>query len=83
MRFLSSLKDYLDTWIFAGLLNQFNTNDISVLDIGGGTGFIVDAIRKIDSRVNLTHIIDFDKNAEDIAVANGHEFSNTTIERAK
>lgn len=83
MRTLLGFKDYLDSRIFTGLLNRLNTNDISVLDVGGGTGFTVDAIRKIDSRVNSTLIIDIDQNAEDIALANGHEFSNATIEKAK
>jgi SAM-dependent methyltransferase len=66
------LKEWLDKKLFSELLNQIKDDSINVLDIGGGTGWLLDLIKKIDSRVRLTQVVDIDPDARQTAEKNGH-----------
>jgi SAM-dependent methyltransferase len=51
-----------------------------VLDIGGGTGWMLDVLKKSDNRINCTQIVDIDEKAKRVAEENGHAYFEGTIE---
>ena len=53
---------------------------INVLDVGGGTGWMIELLKKTDTRINFTQIVDFDAMAKTIAEENGHAYFEGTIE---
>lgn len=74
------IKEWLDKLFLRKILTQLNAKEINVLDVGGGTGWIVDILKKADSRIKFTQIVDFDKNAKAIAENKGHNYFEGTIE---
>ena len=48
--------------------------------MGGGTGWLLDVIKKLDTRVALTQIVDIDKQAKELAEINGHQYFEGRIE---
>ena len=78
--FSFKVKNYLDKLFFRKLFKQIHTPSLNVLDIGGGTGWLLDTIKSIDKRVVHTQIVDIDKIAATTAVENGHHYFCGTIE---
>ena len=74
------VKEFLDQLVFKKILKKFNGKSINVLDIGGGSGWLLDLIRKIYPQVNISQVVDIDENAKAIAERNGHYFFHGTIE---
>jgi SAM-dependent methyltransferase len=74
------IKDALDRRLFRRVLRQLSGAQLSVLDVGGGAGAQLDAVRACDARVRFTQIVDFDARAAEIAKANGHAFFCGRIE---
>ncbi|MCY7310290.1 MAG: class I SAM-dependent methyltransferase [Bacteroidota bacterium] len=74
------LKEWLDKRFFKRILKQLPDQEISVLDIGGGTGWMPDVLKKTDSRINFTQIVDIDEKAKSIAEENSHAYFEGTIE---
>jgi 2-polyprenyl-3-methyl-5-hydroxy-6-metoxy-1,4-benzoquinol methylase len=74
------LKEWLDKRFFKRILKQILVQEISVLDIGGGTGWVLDVLKKTDDRINCTQIIDINDKAKSIAEENGHIYFEGTIE---
>lgn len=74
------VKNYLDKLFFRNILKKIKDNSISVLDIGGGTGWLPDLIRSIDNRVIDTQIVDIDNKAATTATSKGHKYFCGTIE---
>ncbi len=74
------LKEWLDKGFFKRILKQIPVQEICVLDIGGGTGWMLDVLKKTDDRINLTQIVDIDEKAKSIAEGNGHTYFEGTIE---
>jgi 2-polyprenyl-3-methyl-5-hydroxy-6-metoxy-1,4-benzoquinol methylase len=66
--------------VFRSVLRQVPGATLSVLDVGGGAGWQLNAARECDSRVTFTQVIDFDTGARDLAKGNGHEFFCGRIE---
>ena len=77
---VSRIKDLLDVRIFRGILKELSGNDLKVLDVGGGSGWQLNKIKAIDSRIGLTQIVDLDANAAHIAEKNGHQYYCGRIE---
>lgn len=71
---LEKIKNYFDNKIFKKVLKSIHDQKISVLDIGGGSGWLLNQIKKIEKRVLYTQVVDLDPAAESIARENGHEF---------
>ena len=61
-------------------MKQIQKQSINVLDIGGGTGWMLDVLKKTDKRISITQIVDIDDKAKNIAEVNGHDYFEGTIE---
>lgn len=74
------LKQRLDARLFRKLLGKLKGDQLRVLDIGGGSGWLLTLIRQISDRVSETHEVDFDEGARAAAEAAGHVFHLGTVE---
>jgi SAM-dependent methyltransferase len=77
---LVSLKEYLDRRLFRQQLNRIPGDELSVLDVGGGSGWLLSLIREACPRVKQTHEVDLDETAGEQARALGHQFHAMRIE---
>ena len=77
---VTQIKEWLDKKFFRKILKQLEADEISVLDIGGGTGWMLDILKKTDSRISFTQLVDIDEEARKAAEANGHCYYEGTIE---
>jgi 2-polyprenyl-3-methyl-5-hydroxy-6-metoxy-1,4-benzoquinol methylase len=75
------IKRFLDERTFRSLTRQIKGDAISALDVGGGTGWLLDGLKAADPRVAHTAVVDIDPGAAAPARANGHDYHLTTIER--
>lgn len=82
-QFLEKIKFFTDKFFFKSILKQIKKNKIDVLDVGGGTGFILDTFKDVDYRVNMTYEVDFDDKAGEIARSKGHNYIKSNIENCK
>ena len=69
-----SIKQWLDKRLFKKILSQIPGNTINIVDIGGGTGWLLDLIKDIDPRVNITQVVDIDSDAKSLAEEKGHQY---------
>lgn len=74
------VKRWLDARQFRAVLRRLRAPTIDVLDVGGGSGWLLDLIRQIDPRVRHTQVVDLDENAAQAARAKGHAFACERIE---
>lgn len=74
------VKEWLDKKFFTKILKQLQVSSIHVLDIGGGTGWMLDLLQKTDQRVSFTQVVDIDEKAKTIAEKKGHAYFQGTIE---
>jgi ubiquinone/menaquinone biosynthesis C-methylase UbiE len=75
-----AIKEWRDKIFFKKLLKEIQKNDIDVLDIGGGTGWLLTLLKKTDKRIRKTQVVDIDKKAKKIAEQHGHEYYEGSIE---
>jgi len=73
-------KEWLDKQRFRKILRELPGAELSVLDVGGGTGWLLDLIKSADSRVNHSSVIDIDANAGAQAELAGHGYYRGRIE---
>ncbi len=78
--FVQKIKKSLDQKFFSKLLNRIPGENLAVLDIGGGSGWLLDLVKGIDQRVDYTCVVDFDEKAESEARSKGHDYFNGRIE---
>lgn len=74
------IKEWLDKRLFRTILKDFPERELQALDIGGGTGWMLETIRKIDSRVTHTQIVDLNEEAIVEARLRGHGAHHGSIE---
>ena len=74
------VKEYLDVRTFRSLISRIDGDSLNVLDVGGGSGWLLNVARKASSRVKHTHEVDIDAGAEASAVAAGHVFHHCKVE---
>jgi len=74
------IKNRLDARRFRACLRRIPGRSLSVLDVGGGCGWMLDLIRAIDTRIVHTQVVDLDPRAGDEARARGHAYSCVRIE---
>jgi 2-polyprenyl-3-methyl-5-hydroxy-6-metoxy-1,4-benzoquinol methylase len=77
---VGKIKQYIDERSFRKIVSRLSGSSLSVLDIGGGTGWLLDSIRKIDSRVNFTQVVDIDEKSKAVAENNGHHYFHGRFE---
>lgn len=75
-----SLKEWLDRRFFKKILRRIKDESLHVLDIGGGTGWMLDILRKAEPRITYTQVVDIDHHAGITAEANGHAYFHGTME---
>lgn len=74
------LKDWWDRQYFTSLLKNIEATKLSVLDVGGGTGDVLDTLKKADKRISYTEIVDIDAAAGIAATHKGHVYTQSAIE---
>ena len=73
-------KEWLDRNYFKKLLRKIQSPEIKLLDIGGGTGWLADLLKKTDPRISHSQVVDIDSKARELAEKNGHDYFEGTIE---
>ncbi|MGY4498025.1 2-polyprenyl-3-methyl-5-hydroxy-6-metoxy-1,4-benzoquinol methylase [Bradyrhizobium sp. GM24.11] len=63
------------------LLASIPGDRLSVLDIGGGGGWVLDQVKSCSTRVSFTQCVDLDEDARAQAVARGHAYYLGRIEQ--
>lgn len=74
------IKDFIDTIFYKKILKQIPGEKLRALDIGGGTGSLLDSMMKTDKRIYHTQVVDIDNIARATAEKNGHHYFCGTIE---
>jgi len=77
---LERVKQRFDARLFKQVLKQIPGDHLRVLDVGGGTGWLLSQVRCVSDRVSETHEVDFDETARDAAEAAGHVFHSKRVE---
>ncbi len=77
---LEAVKRRLDSRLLARVLRGIPGERLSVLDVGGGWGWLLSLVREVSPRVAETHEVDIDESARAEAEAAGHHFHCTPIE---
>lgn len=72
--FIYKIKDFIEVLMFKRITKKLKGKNLSVLDIGGGTGWLINTLKKADNRFNDCNIVDIDQKAKDIAEKNGYNF---------
>ncbi|MFT3827360.1 MAG: class I SAM-dependent methyltransferase [Chitinophagaceae bacterium] len=74
------IKEHLDKRLFKKILKNIPGNNLTVLDIGGGSGWLLNTVRELDTRITSTAVVDLDSQAAVTAMANGHQYYQSRIE---
>lgn len=77
---VARIKEWMDNNFFRKVLKKIKSGTINVLDVGGGTGWLLSNLKKTDKRVVSTQVVDIDANAGIVATGQGHEYFQGTIE---
>jgi 2-polyprenyl-3-methyl-5-hydroxy-6-metoxy-1,4-benzoquinol methylase len=77
---IQRVKESLDRRYFRKVLGQMPGEKLSALDVGGGSGWLLDIVRAADPRVTDTSVVDIDGAARQLAEAAGHSFFEGRIE---
>jgi 2-polyprenyl-3-methyl-5-hydroxy-6-metoxy-1,4-benzoquinol methylase len=75
-----AIKTLLDRRFFRAILQQIGGESVAVLDVGGGAGWELRALRESEPRVVRTQVVDLDPGAQRLAEANGHRYFCGRIE---
>lgn len=78
---ISKVKGLLDRLLFQRALKYIDCPKISVLDVGGGTGWVLNQIRNADQRVYKTSVVDLNDQSRTSAERFGHVFYCMPIEK--
>lgn len=78
---IERIKLVLDRRVLRSVLRRCPGDNLAVLDVGGGTGWMLDEARRADSRVRDTVVVDIDAAARAPAEAAGHRFFTGPIEQ--
>jgi 2-polyprenyl-3-methyl-5-hydroxy-6-metoxy-1,4-benzoquinol methylase len=74
------IKEYLDRRLFRKVLRRLKQDRLNVLDVGGGTGWLLNQVKKMDPRTSITQVVDIDPGASEEAKQNGHLYFEGRIE---
>ena len=79
-RLIDRIKNALDRRLLRSVLRRCPGSQLAVLDIGGGSGWMLNEARRADARVSETMVVDIDAQARTQAEAAGHRFFLGPIE---
>ena len=74
------VKQWLDAHLLRKLLRSLKGDSLSALDVGGGTGWQLSLLKRIDRRVGTTQVVDIDADAEAGASELGHQYFHGRIQ---
>ncbi len=78
------VKQYLDRRLFRSLFHKIDPaharKTFSVLDVGGGSGWLLGQAKQVEPRLKKTVIVDIDNHAGNEARKAGHEYFHGRIE---
>lgn len=80
---VEKVKQALDRRSLGRLLEKIPGKSMDVLDVGGGTGWMLDLLKSADPRVSFTQVVDMDPKAGKRAKAKGHAYYQGPIESFK
>jgi 2-polyprenyl-3-methyl-5-hydroxy-6-metoxy-1,4-benzoquinol methylase len=79
--FVQKVKQALDRRMFRAVTRLIPGEKLAALDIGGGCGWLLDAVKAVDPRVTTTQVVDIDPGAKAAAERAGHRYFLGTVER--
>jgi len=71
---IDSVKLFLDKVLIHGVTSRLHGDHLSVLDIGGGSGWLLDVVKATDRRFDHSLEIDLDEDAAQVARSHGHVY---------
>lgn len=77
---LEKVKSKLDRRFLSKILAMIPGSSLSVLDVGGGSGWMLNVARAADPRVQYTAVVDLNEESRSLAEANGHVFNCSRVE---
>lgn len=77
---LERFKLAFDRRLLRSILRELPGETLAALDIGGGTGWMLNEARRVEPRLRTTVIVDIDAQAQDLATGSGHQFVASRIE---
>jgi SAM-dependent methyltransferase len=77
---IERMKARLDERMLRTLTRSVAGEQLRLLDVGGGTGYLATRARASDSRISSTTVVDIDEQCREDAEAQGHEFVASRIE---
>jgi len=78
---VQQIKQWLDRRNFRRICAPIPGDKLAVLDVGGGTGWVLSQVKEAENRVNETWIADIDPQALSAAQLAGHHFVLGPFER--
>jgi len=78
--FIQRAKEALDRRMFRAILQKIPAPAPAVLDVGGGTGWLLNSVKTCDAREMSTQIVDIDPGAKEEAENAGHRYFLGPIE---
>ena len=79
--FVQKIKQYLEIILFKKIIKKVETTDpLRVLDIGGGSGWMLNTISKAAKKKIEGTIVDIDDKAKSVAERDGYTYINNTVE---
>lgn len=71
---VTAVKEWLDRRGMQRLTRSISGQHLAVLDVGGGTGWLVDQVRSADPRFEHGFVIDIDEQAQYVAVRKNYRY---------
>ena len=77
---LGEIKHWLDRRLFKSVFAGIPGASLSAMDVGGGSGWLLDQARRVEPRLKTTVVVDINEAARPAALAAGHDFVLSRIE---
>jgi 2-polyprenyl-3-methyl-5-hydroxy-6-metoxy-1,4-benzoquinol methylase len=77
---LGAVKHWLDRRLFRTVFTGIPGTSLAALDVGGGSGWLLDQARRAEPRLIKTVVVDINAAARPAALAAGHDFVLSRIE---
>jgi 2-polyprenyl-3-methyl-5-hydroxy-6-metoxy-1,4-benzoquinol methylase len=78
-----TIKEWLDKRRFRRVLKPIPGDDLAVLDVGGGTGWLAELVKQSDPRFKRTCVVDIDAESGERAIASGHTYLHARFEHVE